>query len=212
LKFPILFDATTLVNAALTLYNSSMRTLRLRWLVVGLLCVIVLAQSFNALAQATQEKTKTPGDFILSELALGAFSAALGWGTSLLTTSPWRDDSMSCPEDSKSFYWCVLALVSVPTVTAPIGVIAMGELNGVSGNIPFAILGTAIAGLSLFSCAAEPHGIGRTFWCNAIHLGGFGLIITPTVLATLGYNWRAQMQTSLTSNLSITLPILTTRF
>jgi len=180
-------------------------------LIFCLFAWLMLQANPNALAAEENEKPKTPQDFIVSELALGSFTAALGWGAATLATSPWHD-AHGCKDDVLTLQWCALIIVSIPTITAPLGVFAIGELSGVNGNVPFAVLGTVIAGLALYGCASDPHGAGKTIWCEVLYLGGFGLLLTPTALATIGYNWRAQMKTDSSIKLNFTLPFFSARF
>jgi hypothetical protein len=173
--------------------------------------LLVSASYTGAFAQTEKEKPKRATDVIVSELALGSFSAAVGWGASALVTAPWRD-ARGCQEDSSALRWCVLAMVTGPSLAALVGVIAIGDLSGVHGNTPFALLGSVVSSFSLFSCLVEPTGVGRTIWCQAVTLGGFGVIILPTLLVTVGYNLTARMKTELPADSPVSLLLLNTRF
>jgi hypothetical protein len=189
-----------------------MRIFTLALLAFSLVTWLIFQANPNALAAESPEKLKTPRDFFMSELALGSFTAALGWGAATLATSFWRD-AYGCKEDTPTLAWCALVTAWLPTIAAPVGVFAMGELSGVNGNLPFAILGTAVAGLSLYTCVSDPRGAGKTIWCKALYLSGVGLIITPALLATIGYNWRARMKMDFSSlAVQLALPLVALRF
>ncbi|MBI1742257.1 hypothetical protein HYR54_04230 [Candidatus Acetothermia bacterium] len=188
-----------------------MRISMFSWMVVTLVGAGLLLSPVSFVVAAADEKPKTTGDSILPEFALGSFSAALGWGASALITFPLRTSTL-CQQDSLTFNWCALLWVAGPSLTAPIGVIAVGELSGVQGNNPFAFLGSILAGFSLFSCIAEPQGFGATLWCQALELGGLGMIVYPALLATLGYNFRAYMKADFLPSTSLVLPFFSARF
>ena len=176
-----------------------MRNVR-AWIGLAMVTVVVWGMGLSAFAEPK------PSDFLMEEIGLGILGGLLtDWvGESGCSVG---SDVHLC--NSFKIDGVAVAIVWVPLGTS-LGVITIGSLHSVAGNVPltilFAVVGSVVVGYNVFSSNDSSY-------FDYVVKGAVWLGLTAS-LATAGYNIGAKMKSdkSKPAALNWSLPVVALRF